>query len=61
MIATANSLDNEICICNTEEQYKVRLDFKFTEGPVEVRDIFAGSKNINKILVTRDDEEFLVY
>ena len=37
------------------------MDFKFTEGPVEVRDIFTGSKSHNKILVTRDDEEFLVY
>jgi hypothetical protein len=61
MLAAANSQDNQITIYHTSDQYKVNLDFNFTEGPVEVRDIFVGSKSTNKILLTRDDEEFLVY
>jgi hypothetical protein len=63
LIVTANSSDNEISIRHSSDpSIKIKFYFRFSEGTCHIRDLVSDEDDKKlSIIVTRDDEEFIVY
>lgn len=63
LIASADAQDKSISIRHSSDpEKKIKFYFRFKEGTVMVRDIYHyDNKDKVRILVTRDDEEFIIY
>ena len=63
LIVTANNSDNEISIRHSSDPtLKIKFYFRFAEGTCKIRDLKANEDDKRvQIIVTRDDEEFIVY
>eukprot|EP00347_Sterkiella_histriomuscorum_P004690 403359477 len=61
MIATADAQDNEISLRHSSNpSKKIKFYIRYAEGPVVIRDIYCEDRTQN-ILLSRDDEEFIIY
>ncbi|CDW78432.1 wd-40 repeat protein [Stylonychia lemnae] len=61
LIATANAQDKSICVRHSSDaNKKIKFYFRFKEGVTDIRDIYSYQNKV-RILVTRDDEEFIIY
>ncbi|CDW77734.1 wd-40 repeat protein [Stylonychia lemnae] len=61
LVATADAQDKCISIRHSSDtSKKIKFYFRFKEGVTEVRDIYICENRV-RILVTRDDEEFIIY